>query len=188
MRRPRLELTACRPAQGRPRWAVPGRPRPRRAAAARGRLPRRADHGRLPQPAGHGRLPRAAAERAAARGRQPLLRRAASPRPVPLRSPRLAPRGLDAPRRPGRLQYSAPSADAPGQASSIPSRRMALTSPGWDGMPRARAARERSSSSATAIRVTDSAARQAASIAVQSHRACLACRPGSRCAVRLAPA
>ena len=27
----------------------------------------------------------------------------------------LAPRGLDAPRRPGRLQYSAPSADAPGQ-------------------------------------------------------------------------
>ncbi len=28
----------------------------------------------------------------------------------------LAPRGLDAPRRPGRLQYSAPSADAPGQA------------------------------------------------------------------------
>lgn len=66
----------------------------------------------------------------------------------------------------------------PARPSSIPSRRMALTSPGWDGMPRARAARERSSSSATAIRVTDSAARQAASIAVQSHRACLACRPG----------
>ena len=81
----------------------------RQAAAAGGsRQPAAAGGSRQAASRGRGARRGAGQTAAAAPGGQPAPGAPAVPAG-------LAPRGLDAPRRPGRLQYSAPSADAPGQ-------------------------------------------------------------------------